>query len=119
MLCRVESAVSLHRPVRYLSENRSLFRWLRAKTDVLLRTDASGTIYAPFVSTLRSSEFSTITTPDSVEVNELTGAHSDFVSMDTSVRFAGLIVHLVQVDDSELRTSASLRSDSSTSSPWW
>ncbi|KAL5964168.1 Diacylglycerol lipase-beta [Taenia solium] len=113
-----ESTASLHRPVRYLSENRSLFRWLRAKTDVLLRTDASGTIYVPFVSALRSSEFSTITASGSVEVNEPIGAHGDFVSMDTSVRFAGLIVHLVQVEDTELRTSASLRSDSSTSSPW-
>ncbi|KAL5106095.1 Synaptotagmin-like protein 4 [Taenia crassiceps] len=114
-----ESTASLHRPVRYLSENRSLFRWLRAKTDVLLRTDASGTIYVPFVSALRSSEFSTITASGSVEVNGPTGAHSDFVSMDTSVRFAGLIVHLVQVEDTELRTSTSLRSDSSAPSPWY
>ncbi|VDK38595.1 unnamed protein product [Taenia asiatica] len=114
-----ESTASLHRPVRYLSEDRSLFRWLRAKTDVLLRTDASGTIYVPFVSALRSSEFSTITASGSLEANEPIGAHGDFVSMDTSVRFAGLVVHLVQVEDTKLRTSASLRSDSSASSPWW
>ncbi|VDM17457.1 unnamed protein product [Hydatigera taeniaeformis] len=114
----LESTASLRRPVRYLSENRSLFRWLRAKTDVLLRTDASGTIYVPFVSATRTSEFSTITASDSVEANEPADVYSDFVSMDTSVRFAGLIVHIVQVEDTELQTGASLRSDSSTSSPW-
>ncbi|CUT99250.1 sn1 specific diacylglycerol lipase beta [Echinococcus multilocularis] len=113
-----DSTTSTHRPVRYLSENRSLFRWLRAKTDVLLRTNASGTIYVPFASALMTSEFSTVTASGSVEVNEPLDVHEDFVSMDTRVRFAGLVVHIVQVEDTEQQTGASLRRDSSTSSPW-
>lgn len=107
--------------MRYLDKNRSLFRWLRGKTDVLLRTNALVTAFVPYVSNARASDLSTtVTFSDSPEVTETTttAAFGDLVSMDTNVRFAGLIVHIVEVDFSEPRNSTpSFNDEVSVTSP--
>ncbi|KAM3187223.1 hypothetical protein ACTXT7_002715 [Hymenolepis weldensis] len=100
------SSSNANRPVRYLAERRSLFCWLRGKDDVLLRTNSSGTSYVPFA-TLKGHDNSTACYVDSSDTSEATGVHQDLVSMNTSVRFAGLTLHIVEVEDNGLNTSAS------------
>ncbi|KAM7538887.1 hypothetical protein Aperf_G00000052112 [Anoplocephala perfoliata] len=99
------SLASAQRPVRYLAERRSLFRWLRSDSDVLLGTNASGSSCLPFISPRKAS--STACSADSNEPSETTHTHLDLVSMDTSVSFAGLTLHIVEVEDSGLTASAS------------
>uniref|UniRef100_A0A5K3EMG5 sn-1-specific diacylglycerol lipase n=2 Tax=Mesocestoides corti TaxID=53468 RepID=A0A5K3EMG5_MESCO len=90
---------SAPRPVRYLEEGRSLFRWLRIKTDVLLRTNSSAATCGLLASAVKIPEFSTTITSDSTDFSETSGFCGDLVSMDTNVRFAGLVVHIVEVQD--------------------
>nr|CDS31059.1 sn1 specific diacylglycerol lipase beta [Hymenolepis microstoma] len=100
------SSSNANRPVRYLPERRSLFRWLRNKNDVLLKTNSSRTSDLPLV-VLKGYDNSTASNGDSNDTSETTGVYQDLVSMDTSVRFAGLTLHIVEVEDSDFNISAS------------
>uniref|UniRef100_A0A0R3T9L4 OB_NTP_bind domain-containing protein n=1 Tax=Rodentolepis nana TaxID=102285 RepID=A0A0R3T9L4_RODNA len=99
------SSSNVHRPVRYLPEHRSLFRWLRKKNDVLLRNNSPGISDLPLVF-LKGYDNSTASNGDSNDTSE------DLVSMDTSVRFAGLTLHIIEVEDRDLNISASTMSGS-------
>lgn len=79
---------------------------------MLLRTNSPGISYVPFVTLMKGHDNSTACYVDSNDTSEATGVHQDLVSMNTSVRFAGLTLHIVEVEDNGLNTSASTVSGS-------
>uniref|UniRef100_A0A0X3PD03 sn-1-specific diacylglycerol lipase n=2 Tax=Schistocephalus solidus TaxID=70667 RepID=A0A0X3PD03_SCHSO len=107
---------------RFRPGPRSLVCWLKDSGPLILKTAAPGTAFSPPYTDATGSilpqwsEFSSTSAPTGESASA--PSYEELVSMDRNVRFAGLVLHIVEADDCPLDVDSNDSLDATPSSPW-
>ncbi|VDM05292.1 unnamed protein product [Schistocephalus solidus] len=107
---------------RFRPGPRSLVCWLKDSGPLILKTAAPGTAFSPPYTDATGSilpqwsEFSSTSAPTGESASA--PSYEELVSMDRNVRFAGLVLHIVEADDCPLDVDSNNSLDATPSSPW-
>ncbi|VDN15553.1 unnamed protein product [Dibothriocephalus latus] len=107
---------------RFRPGPRSLVCWLKDSGPLILKTAAPGTEFCPPYADLEGnvqpqwSEFSSTSAPTGEYASA--ASYEELVSMDRNVKFAGVVLHIVEADDCLSAAESSDFLDVEASSPW-